>query len=139
MHISGINMSLQYVGHQTLNHALRNISSDKVYPDYVGDDLEGFLASEDEAEVTQPAKRSRTQAAAKQCAAKARLDWSDSSSGESEGRRSSQQNPTQIKASVAATKAQHGGRGQGASGAERMLTPCIQQCMVHACVARRAE
>ena len=113
----------------TIKLALRNISGDRLCPDYVGDDLEDFLASEDEAEVTQPAKRSRTQKSAKQSTAKARLDWSESSSDESEGRRSSQQKPAQAEGSVPATQAQNGGQQQGASGAECMPTCCIQQCM----------
>lgn len=113
----------------TIKLALCNISGDRLCPDYVGDDLEDFLASEDEAEVTQPAKRSRTQKSVKQSTAKARLDWSESSSDESEGRRSSQQKPAQAAGSVPATQAQNGGQQQGASGAECMPTCCIQQCM----------
>ncbi len=53
-----------------------------------GDDMEGFLASEDEAEVRPPAKRSRMQKSGQQLTARAKLDWSDSSS-ESHGKISS--------------------------------------------------
>ncbi|DBA69354.1 TPA: hypothetical protein ACH3X2_012930 [Trebouxia sp. C0005] len=50
-----------------------------------GDDLEGFLASESDEEVRPPAKRSRMQKSGQQRTARAKLDWSDSSS-ESHGK-----------------------------------------------------
>ncbi len=53
-----------------------------------GDDLEGFLASESEEEERPPAKRSHTQKLGQQRTARAKLDWSDSSS-ESHGKASS--------------------------------------------------
>ncbi|DBA89279.1 TPA: hypothetical protein ACH3X1_016415 [Trebouxia sp. C0004] len=51
-------------------------------------DLEGFLASESEEEVRPAAKRSRMQKSGQQRTARAKLDWSDSSS-ESHGKSSS--------------------------------------------------
>jgi len=53
-----------------------------------GDDLEGFLASESEEEEGPSAKRSHTQKSGQQRTARAKLDWSDSSS-ESHGKISS--------------------------------------------------
>jgi len=53
-----------------------------------GDDLEGFLASESEEEEGPSAKRSHTQKSGQQRTARAKLDWSDSSS-ESHGKNSS--------------------------------------------------
>ncbi len=61
---------------------LRSLSS------RAGDDLEGFLASESEEEERPPAKRSHTQKSVQQRTARAKLDWSDSSS-ESHGKSSS--------------------------------------------------
>lgn len=55
---------------------------------HAGDDLEGFLASESEEEVRPPAKRSRVQKSGQQRTARAKLDWSESSS-ESHGKNSS--------------------------------------------------
>ena len=53
-----------------------------------GDDLEGFLASESEEEVRPPAKRSCMQKSGQKRTARAKLDWSESSS-ESHGKVSS--------------------------------------------------
>jgi len=55
---------------------------------HAGDDLEGFLASEGEAEVRPPVKRRRMQKSGQQRTARAKLDWSDSSC-ESHGKISS--------------------------------------------------
>lgn len=55
---------------------------------HAGDDLEGFLASESEEEERPAAKRSRVQKSGQQRTARAKLDWSDSSS-ESHGKSSS--------------------------------------------------
>ena len=69
---------------------------------HAGDDLEGFLASESEEEVGRPAKRSRMQKSGKQRTARAKLDWSESSS-ESHGKISSHE-----PAAKSATHTTHG-------------------------------